>query len=192
MTEVDPLEKTDWVQVEKDPIYREVIFWALILALGVIMFYRQRIRLPDGASTLGQGLTCTVLLSVIVIFLAFINWKVRKVRTDAIMRFSMVPWKQVTKMIEEVLMKGSIEYEMDAKGWRGPSYNWASGMFRQVYHLPREHLRIYVVSRDARGTGKLRHPTKLSIGPVNDDTRAFANRLTDWLDEAFAERDDDS
>ena len=90
-------------------------------------------------------------------------------------------------MIEGVLIGQSIEFNKEVGRWLGPSYNWAFGNFRQVYHIPQEDLRIYIESRDPQGTREGGHPTDLSIGPVTADARIFIDRLTNLLDEAFSE-----
>ena len=139
---------------------------------------------------MGLALTCTSFIVIIVCFLAFMMWRMRRVRSDAIRRSVDRPWKRVASGVEEVLEGRGIEFHREVGRWRGPSYNWATGTFRQVYHMPRTDLRIYVESKDPKGTREGGPPTDLSIGPVTDDTRAFVDGLTNWLDGAFPGSDD--
>ncbi len=176
--------------VEPDPIHYDYIVIGLVITLGLVMFIRAVLRLPEGASVLGLVFTCISFIVLLVIFLAFMMWRMRRVRWNAIRRSVRRPWRSVADGVGKVLEEEGIEFRMEVKGWRGPSYNWAVGTFRQVYHMPRTDLRIYVESKDQKGTKEGGHPTDLSIGPVTDDTRVFVDILTNLLDEAFPEQKD--
>ncbi len=185
MTEDVPEKEDGWKRVEQDPVHWDYILIFLVCALGLFMFLRAQRRLPDGASVIGLALTCTSFIVILVCVLAFMMWRMRRVRSDAIRRSVGRPWKRVADVVEEVLVGQSIEFERKVGRWRGPSYNWATGTFRQVYHLPRTDLRIFIESKDPKGTGERGPPTDLSIGPVTDENSAFVDRLTGLLDEAF-------
>ncbi len=187
MTEDVPGKEGEWERVEPDPIHYDYILIALTCALGLAMFLRALRRLPEEASVIGLALACTSFIVILVSFLAFMMWRMRRVRSDAIRRSVGRPWRRIVNGVEEVLDEEDIEFRREVKGWRGPSYNWASGTFRQVYHMPKTDLSIYVESKDPTGTREGGHPTHLSIGPVTDDTRVFVDRLTVLLDEAFPE-----
>ena len=179
-----------WERVERDPIHKDLIVVILACALGLIIFLRGLNRLPEGSTTIGLALTCTSFIAVLVCFLAFMMWKMRRVRSDATRRSVGHPWKRVADGVEEVLDGQGVEFEREVRGWRRPSYNWAYGNFRQVYHLPRTDLRIYIESRDPKGTGERGPPTDLSIGPVTDENRAFVDGLTGLLDEVMSGEED--
>lgn len=183
-------EEGGWERVERDPIHFDLIVVILACALGLIIFLRGLNRLPEGSTTIGLVLTCTSFIVVLVCFLGFMMWKMRRVRTDATRRSVGHPWKRVTDGVEKGLDGQGIEFEREVRGWRRPSYNWAYGNFRQVYHLPRTDLRIYIESRDPKGTGARGPPTDLSIGPVTDENSAFVDRLTGLLDEVMSEWED--
>ncbi len=186
MTEDGPEKEGGWERIEPDPIHYDYIVIVLACALGLAMFLRALRRLPEGSSVTGLALTCTTFIVILVSFLAFMMFRMRRVRSDAIRRSVRRPWKSVAKHVEEVLDEEDIEFRREVKGRRGPSYNWAVGTFRQIYHLPRADLRIFVESKDPRGTREGGRPTDLSIGSVTDGNRVFVERLTDLLDEAFS------
>ena len=190
MTEDVPEREGGWERVRPDPIHFDLVLIFLVCTLGLVMFLRALRRLPEGAGVMGLALTCTSFIVILVCFLAFMMWRMRRVRSDAIRRSVERPWKRVASGVEEVLEGRGIEFHREVGRWRGPSYNWATGTFRQVYHMPRTDLRIYVESKDPKGTRERGPPTDLSIGPVTDDTRAFVDGLTKWLDEAFPGSDD--
>ncbi len=190
MTEDVPEKEGGWEPVKQDPIHFDYIVIFLICALGLFMFLRALLRLPEGSGVIGLALTCTSFIIILVCFLAFMMWRMRRVRSDAIRRSVERPWRRVANGVEEALEGRGIEFKREVKGWRGPSYTWAFGSFRQIYHMPKTDLRIYVESKDPKGTREKGPPTDLSIGPVTDDTRVFVDRLTSLLDEAFPELDD--
>lgn len=190
MTKDAPKDEDGWVEVEQDPLHYDLIVVILACAMGLVIFLRQVDRMPEGAASLGMALTCTSFVLILVCFLVFMMWRMRQVRSGAIKRYVVHPWRRVAIGIEEVLDERDIEYKREVRRGRGPSYNWAFGSFRQVYHLPGWGLRIYVESRDAKGTSKGGLPTELSIGPVTEDNRTTVEGLTGSIDAVFSGWDD--
>lgn len=187
MTEDVPKTEGGWERVEQDPIHYDYIVIILACTLGLAMFLRALLRLPEGSSAIGLAFSCTSFIVILVVFLAYMMWRMRRVRADAVRRSVGRPWKRVADEVEGVLEEEGIESKKEVKGWRGPSYNWAFGTFRQVYHMPKPDLRIYVESKDPNGTREGGHPTDISIGPVTGGTGEFVDGLTNLLDEALSE-----
>ena len=138
---------------------------------------------------IGLAVVCSSGIVILVPFLAYMMWKMRRVRADTIRRSVRHPWKRVADGIEEALSGQGIEFRKEIRGWRGPSYNLAFGTFKQIFHMAQTDLRVFVESRDQRGTGERGPPTEVSIGPVTDMTREHVDTLTGLLDGVFSEWD---